>query len=112
MARLTLAAWIEIAASFAVLVTLIFLNIQIRQSNALIRSQARQALVINDQEHLCKFIEYPDIASSYTKIEKLADDERTRLNFWIIASLRARENEYFQYTHGALDDLRGRHTVT
>jgi len=101
----SLTAWIEIAASFAVLVTLIFLNIQIRQSNVLIRSEARQAQVINDQEHIYKFIEHPDIATSYTKPEKLTDDERTRLNFWIIASMRARENENFQYKHGALDEV-------
>ena len=47
-----IAVWIDIAASLAVLVTLVFLLVQIRQTNALMRSEARQAQVINDQEHI------------------------------------------------------------
>ena len=38
-----IAVWVEIVASLAVLVTLVFLTVQIRQSNALMRSEARQA---------------------------------------------------------------------
>jgi len=98
-----IAVWVEIVASLAVLVTLVFLTVQIRQSNALMRSEARQAQVINDQEHLYKFIQHPDILTSFTAQGKIGKDEKTRLMFWIIASLRARENEWFQFKHGALD---------
>ena len=98
-----LTIWIEIAASLAVLVTLVFLVVQIRQSNALMRSEARQAQVINDQEHIYKFIQHPDIATSYATAGKIGDDEKTRLMFWIVASMRARENEWFQFKQGALD---------
>ena len=53
-----IAVWIDIVASLAVLVTLVFLVVQIRQTNSLMRSEARQAQVINDQEHIYKFIEF------------------------------------------------------
>jgi len=48
MAASEMAVWVEIVASLAVLVTLVFLTVQIRQTNALMRSEARQAQVIND----------------------------------------------------------------
>jgi hypothetical protein len=98
-----MAIWIEIAASLAVLVTLVFLVVQIRQTNALMRSEARQAQVVNDQEHIYKFIEHPDIATSDATDGKIGEDEKTRMMMWIVASMRARENEWFQFKHGALD---------
>ena len=61
-----LAVWVEIVASLAVLVTLVFRTVQIRQANALMRSEARQSQVINDQEHIYKVIQHPDIATSLT----------------------------------------------
>ena len=88
-----IAVWVEIVASLAVLVTLVFLTVQIRQTNALMRSEARQAQVVNDQEHIYKFIQHPDIAASFTSQKTIGDNEKTRLMFWIVASMRARENE-------------------
>ncbi len=103
MAASEIVIWIEIAASLAVLITLVFLVVQIRQTNALMRSEARQAQVINDQEHIYKFIQHPDIAASYATDGKIGEDEKTRLMFWIVASMRARESEWFQFRDGALD---------
>ena len=98
-----MAVWIEIVASLAVLVTLVFFTVQIRQANALMHSEARQAQVINDQEHIYKIIQYPDITASFTSHRTIGDEEKTRLMFWIVASMRAREIEWFQYRQGALD---------
>ena len=103
MAASEMAVWIEIVASLAVLVTLVFLTVQIRQANALMRSEARQAQMINDQEHIYKIIQHPDIAASFTSQGTIGDEEKTRLMFWIVASMRARENEWFQYRQGVLD---------
>lgn len=103
MAASEIAVWIEIAASLAVLITLVILVVQIRQTNALMRSEARQAQMINDQEHIYKFIQHPDIATSYATDSKIGEEQKTRLMFWIVASMRARENEWFQFKHGALD---------
>ncbi len=96
-------AWVEAASSLAVLITLIYLARQIRQENVLLRSEARQALVATDQEHICKFIDHPDLAKTFAGKEPATEDEKTRMNFWIIASLRAREFEWTQHNAGALD---------
>lgn len=95
--------WVEIIASVAVLITLVMLNVQIRQTNALMRSEARQAQVVIDQEHIAKFIEHPELAEAYSSQEHLDHDDKTRLWFWVVLSLRAREHEWFQFKHGALD---------
>ena len=95
---------ISAASGVASLATLVYLAIQIRQNNLLMRAGARQAQVATDQEHICKFIEYPDIAASFASPDPITDEARIRLNFWIVASLRAREYEWLQYTHGALDE--------
>jgi hypothetical protein len=103
MNAIDIATWVEVVASIAVLVSLVFLNVQIKQTNSLMRSEARQAQVVIDQEHIAKFIEHPDLASAYASKESLDHDDKTRLWFWVVLSMRAREHEWFQYQHGALD---------
>lgn len=103
MEMTTLFAWLQAASSLAVLVTLIYLARQVRQENVLLRSEARQALVATDQEQIYKFIEHPDLAKTFAGKGPATDEEKTRMNFWIIASLRAREFEWTQHNAGALD---------
>ncbi len=99
----TFIQWLEIISTFAVLITLVYLAKQVHQGNLLLGSEARQAQVHTDQEHLYKFIEHPELVHAYTSKDPISDDARIRLNFWIIASIRAREFEWTQYQHGALD---------
>ncbi len=103
MAAEELAVWVEIIALIAVLITLVLLNVQLRQTNSLMRSEARQAQIVIDQEHISKFIDHPDTAVAYASKKGLDPDDKTRLWFWVILSPRGREHEWFQYRHGALD---------
>jgi len=98
-----IAVWVEVIASVAVLVTLVFLSVQIKQANTLMRSEARMAQTVIDQEHIGKFIEHPDLAAAYASEDHLDHDAKARLWFWVVMSLRAREHEWFQFKHGALD---------
>lgn len=100
----TLFAWLEAASSLAVLITLIYLARQVHQENLLLRSEARQALVATDQEQIYKFIDHPDLARTFAGKAPVTEDEKTRMNFWIVASLRAREFEWTQFNAGALDE--------
>jgi len=95
--------WFQAASTLAVLITLVYLARQVRQENMLLRSEALQALVATDQEQIFKFIEHPDLARTFAGKESATDDEKTRMNFWIVASMRAREFEWTQYNAGALD---------
>jgi hypothetical protein len=47
-----LVTWIGAASGSASLVTLVYLSIQIRQNNMLMRAGARQAQVETDQDHI------------------------------------------------------------
>ncbi len=76
-----IAVWVEIVASIAVLITLVLLNVQIKQTNSLMRSEARQAQLVIDQEHIAKFIDHPDLAAAYASRERLDHDDMTRLWF-------------------------------
>ena len=104
MEMITLVTWLEAASSLAVLITLIYLARQVRQENVLLRSEARQALVATDQEQIYKFIDHPDLAKTFTGKGPATEEEKTRMNFWIVASLRAREFEWTQFHAGALDE--------
>ena len=47
----------EIIGVIVVVVTLIYLTVQVRQGTELLRSEARQAQVTNDQDGVYKFFE-------------------------------------------------------
>ena len=47
-------------------------------------------------------VQNPAIWRGFTGVE--LDDESIRLSTWLVASLRAREHEWFQFRHGVLDE--------
>ena len=97
-------AFAQIGASVAVLVTLIYLAIQVRQSAAIARSQSRQTQVGLDLELLKNVIELPEIAISHAQKGKLDNEAKVRLYYWLIAMMRSREHQWFQYLHGVIDE--------
>jgi len=94
----------QILGVIVVVAALIYLSIQVRQGAALLRSEARQAQVTNDQANVYKFIDHPELGRSFSDGETPSFEEKTRLHFWIIASMRAREHEWLQYEAGHLDE--------
>ncbi len=94
----------EIIGVIVVTVTLIYLAIQVRQGAELLRSEARQAQVNNDLNAVFKIVEYPEIGRLFAQESTPSLTEKTRLMFWIIAQMRAREHEWLQYQSGAMDE--------
>lgn len=84
--------------------TLIYLSIQVQQGSDLLRSEARQAQVTFDQTNILQFIEYPELARLMSSEETPSFEEKTRLFFWIILTMRTREHEWMQYQSGNLDE--------
>lgn len=108
------AAIAEIVAAAAVIASLIYLAVQIRQNNELLRSGSRQALVTNDVTSLSANFQNADVFAKYVAEDDLSAEEQLRLSFMFALDLRNREFEYFQYTHGLLDEqawLAYRHVV-
>ena len=94
----------EIIGVIVVVVTLIYLSVQVRQGTELLRSESRQAQVTNDQDGVYKFVEHPELGRLFFQVETPSITEKTKLNFWLIGQMRAREHEWLQYRSGALDE--------
>ena len=104
----------EIVGALAVVITLAYLAIQIRQNNDLLRSESRQALVSNDATALGINIDNIGVFAKYVAGTELSADEQLRMSFMFVLDLRNREFEYFQYKHGLLDEetwLAYRHVI-
>jgi hypothetical protein len=93
----------QIVGVVVVIITLIYLAIQVRQGAQLLRSESRQVSLSTDQGGVYKFIEFPELGKSFASSERPSFEEKTQLFFWIIAQMRAREHEWLQYQSGALD---------
>ena len=92
----------EMLSSVAVVASLIYLAIQVRQSNALARAQTRQVMMQMGQQEINKFVDDPSIWNLWTK-EELSRDERIRLHSWLVAHLRQREYEWLEKQEGIID---------
>ena len=94
----------EIVGVIVVVVTLIYLSVQVQQGKELLRSESRQAQVANDQNGVFKFVEHPELGSLFSQTETPSFEEKVRLQFWIIGQMRAREHEWLQHRSGAMDE--------
>lgn len=99
-----LAQLAEILGVIAVVITLIYLAAQVRQGAQILWSESRQAQVAYDQGGVYKFVEYPELGRLFSQVDTPTAEEKTRLLFWMIGQMRAREHEWLQYRTGALDE--------
>ena len=96
--------WLTLIANLAVVGGIVFLAIEIRQNNEVLRSESRQTLVANDVTSLAANIEYADVFAKYAAGETLSAEEQLQMSFMFTLDLRNREFEYFQYVNGLLDE--------
>jgi hypothetical protein len=93
----------DILSSAAVLVTLIYLAMQTRQSANATQSNTRQAILAADQQLLQLIVDNPDLYLVRFK-PKLTDEEKVRLGAYLVTFVRMRENNWLQYQNGVLDE--------
>lgn len=67
---------------------------QIDQNTAMMRAESRNVILHGAQQELFTIVENPAIWREFSDGE--LDDDNIRLLMWHIASLRAREHEWFQ----------------
>jgi len=92
----------EIVASAAVVASLVYLAIQVRQSNRLAQAQTRQIMMQLVQQELYKVVDDPAIFSLWVK-EPISTEEKSKLHAWLIANIRQREYEWLEYKNGTID---------
>ena len=104
----------EIIGVIVVVVTLVYLAVQVRQGTELLRSESRQALVTNDVSSLAANFQNADVFAKYVAGNEMSAEDQLRMSFMFALDLRNREFEYFQYTNGLLDEqtwLAYRHVI-
>ena len=94
----------ELIAAITVVISLIYLAAQVRQSNKLARAQTRERMIAQASEEVYKgFVDDPSIIRSLYKSEPLTENEWIRLTGWLLANMRQREYEYFQMRDGNIE---------
>lgn len=97
----------EIVGAIAVLVTLIYLAMQVRQSSDTQRAQTHQQLAHDRIINYRLMIENKEIRDAISKAQfgKPLTVEEQGLLYWIsMANIRAYENELYQHSKGMIED--------
>jgi hypothetical protein len=97
----------EFVGSIAVLATLIYLAIQIRQNTVATRIQIRQAIADSQFANINSRAtddRLPIIIAKVNANEELNPEEEQRLYFHLDATLRQFENIYYHFNAGVLDE--------
>ena len=94
----------EIVSSIAILMTLIYLTLEIRQNTDAIQADAREGAMQGDVEWLYRMVEDPGLNILLNQRESLTEAEATQLQAYLIAFMRLKEVNFLQYKTGVLDD--------
>jgi hypothetical protein len=102
---------IQIVGVIVVVVTLIYLAAQVRQGNVFAKLQARQRMIEQQDSELYAQMADPSITYASVKDGPLTEEEQAKLSLFLIAFLRQREWEWFQYQDGSISYWRSRNRV-
>jgi hypothetical protein len=92
----------NLLAAIGVLITLIYLARQVRQGNLLAKFQVRQHMVQQAQAELYQWGRDPCLRNSFVTAEPLSANELEVMHYFLIAAMRQREWEWFQYKDGVI----------
>ena len=96
----------EFVGAIAVLVTLVYLAIQIRQAMAATRAQVRQSLADSQLQYVSLRATDPFLRQAAGKMfagQEIDDSETFGLGMHVAAGIRLFENYYAQYGMGTMD---------
>jgi hypothetical protein len=94
----------NILSAIAVLMTLAYLAVQVRQANMLAKAQARQRMVEQTNEELYQWMGDPVLRECFAKPELLTREEHGKVHYFLLAAMRQREWEWFQYKDGIIKE--------
>jgi hypothetical protein len=97
----------DFLGAIAVLVTLIYLAVQVRQNSSISRAQTRQALADSQINYLNSRVTDPFLRAVSFKMysgEKLSEAESYALRVHLLAHIRLFENYFTQYVLGTMDE--------
>lgn len=94
----------QIIGVIVVIITLVYLAAQVRQGNVFAKLQARQRMIEQQDNEIYTQLADPSITYASVKAGPLRGDEQARLSLFLIAFLRQREWEWFQFKDGIIDE--------
>ena len=105
MATTKINDWMTLIANVSVVAGIVFLAAELRQNTNAIRAQTRDSVTEKQLVVFQSIATTPELAEAWSVglaggLEALEPAERPMLLFWVIAVLRAWENEYSQYERG------------
>jgi|GEM_PF-1818233 len=101
--RSKLADLSEILSSIAIVITLVYLSIEITQNTEAIEGQTRQSVLNAAQEELAILLDNPDLTQGLAGTKSLDEVQSTRLDSFLTMALRSREFSWLQYQNGTID---------
>lgn len=111
MAKRNLQEWsaiAEILSSIAVLATLVFFVVEIRQTNDAVKANTYQGMAAMTVDFNAQFFENPEVSDFVAKTAsedyELTPGEAIRLRAMISASYRMMNNIWFQYEVGTISE--------
>jgi hypothetical protein len=99
-----LSALAELVASIAIVVTLVYLTIQVRQNTEALNAQSRQSVLTSAQTELLTSVAHPEMIVAITKPGALTAEENIELDAYLTASMRSREFSWLQFQSGLIDE--------
>lgn len=94
----------DFIGAIVIVITLIYLALQVRQNTNALHAQSRQGILAAAQADMFAIIENPDVALSLVKTGPLSPEENVKLGLWLTAILRVREFAWLQYRNGVIDE--------
>jgi hypothetical protein len=98
----------EMLATLGVIVSLVFVGLEIRQNTAATRGQTRQELAALNQEWLMLLAADSAFSELYFRAwddeGEIAPHEHDRVEFMMTLEMRRLENVFFQYREGLVDE--------
>jgi len=98
----------ELIGAVTVVITLLYLAIQIRQNSQAVKNSAAQALLSELNGSLRVASSEPTTARAVilgqTLFEELSEEGRAQFITWMFAWMRTIEQAYFQYVQGYIDE--------
>ncbi len=93
----------EILSSVAILITLVYLVVEIGQNTSALEASSRQAALDGDVEWLYRAVNAPELWANASNPD-MTDAEKLSLSAYLFALYRLRERDWLQYQAGALDE--------
>ena len=96
----------EIVAGVGVILSLVFVGLEINQNTASVRAQTRQQLSDANSAFLVALAttDLGELWGRFARGEQLTDPEKDRLGPGLVAGVRGLENVYLQYQEGVIDE--------